>query len=51
MTFDKIQETIKSLTERIHVLEAERANEKYIQPLYKERSELLKMVVAADGVK
>ena len=47
MTFDKIQETIKSLTERINVLEAERANEKYILPLYTERSMLLDKIQKA----
>lgn len=47
MTFEKIQEKIKSLTERIHVLEAERTNEKYILPLYAERSTLLDKIQKA----
>jgi hypothetical protein len=51
MTLDHMYETVKSLTERINVLEAERVNEKYIRPLYEQRRELLVMIVLAEGVK
>lgn len=51
MTLDDIYEKARSLTERIHVLEAERVADKYIQPLYVERKELLRMINAAEGTK
>lgn len=50
MTLDHIYEAVKNLTERINVLEAERVNEKYIRPLYEERSALLNMIALAEGV-
>lgn len=51
MTLEEIHTHIRVLSERIHVLEAERTTEKFIQPLYEKRSELLKMITNADGVK
>lgn len=51
MTLDAIQDMIKNISDRIHVLESERVAEKYIQPLYRERSELLKMVTSAEGAR
>jgi hypothetical protein len=51
MTLDKIHGMIRNLSERIYVLEAERAPEKYILPLYTERSELLGMITSAESVK
>jgi hypothetical protein len=41
MTRDQIQEELKKLTERIYVLEAEKAQDKFIRPLYAERSYLI----------
>jgi hypothetical protein len=51
MTTDTIHDMIKNLDERIHVLESERVTEKYIQPFYNERSELLKIIESSEGVK
>ena len=51
MTINNVYETVRNLTERIHVLEAERVNEKDILPLYKERSALIDMIALAEGVR
>lgn len=41
MTKEQIQEEIKKITDRIHVLEAEKTAEKYMRSLYSERQMLL----------
>ncbi len=48
MTREQIQNEIKVLTERITVLEAEKAQEKYIRPLYAERSFLISKLHMCD---
>ena len=48
MTRDQIQEEIGKITERITVLEAEKAQEKYIRPLYAERSYLISKLYHCD---
>jgi hypothetical protein len=51
MTADTIHNMIRNLDERIHVLESERVTEKYIQPFYNERSELLKMIESIENTR
>lgn len=41
MSREQIQQEIKKITDRIQVLEAEKTAEKYIRPLYAERSMLM----------
>lgn len=41
MSKEYINEQIKKISDRIHVLEAEKTNDKYIRPLYAERSMLI----------
>jgi hypothetical protein len=48
MKREHIQEEIRKLNERITVLEAEKAQEKYIRPLYSERSYLISQLHHCD---
>jgi len=41
MSKKQFEEELKNITDRIVVLETEKVNEKYIQPLYTERSKMI----------
>jgi hypothetical protein len=49
MTLEEIHNRIQELTTRIHVLESEKVDEKYVQPLYFERNMLLNRIIKAQG--
>lgn len=48
MLKEQIQAEIKKISDRINVLEAEKINEKYINPLYAERSMLIQEMLKAN---
>ena len=47
MTVEQIETSIRMISERIHVLEAEKVQEKYVRPLYAERQSLLSALIGA----
>ena len=47
MNVEHIESSVRSLNERIVVLEAEKVSEKYIRPLYSERQLLLSALIRA----